>query len=372
MHRVLVLGAGKIGRAIAMFLQSAGDFDVLVADADKAALTKLQGMVPVETTLADAGDPVQLRALMRDRDSVISALVFSANPAVAAAAVETSTSYFDLTEDVATTRAVRQYAERCPETCILMPQCGLAPGFISVAANNLMQQFQSLDSVHMRVGAMPQFPSNALKYNLTWSTDGLINEYCNPCAASHEGRLLEVLPLEGYEEFLLDGVRYEAFNTSGGLGSLCETMQGKVRELNYRTIRYLGHCELMRFLLNDLRLSARRSLVKEILESAVPVTYQDVVITFVNVSGMKNGQFMQVTDARKIYHQDIAGQHWSAIQVTTATGICAAVDLHAQGKLPKRGFVRQEDIVFDDFIQNRFGRYYAGSDTSSDGSARST
>ncbi|MCX7388304.1 MAG: saccharopine dehydrogenase NADP-binding domain-containing protein [Planctomycetales bacterium] len=153
MHRVLVLGAGKIGRAIAMFLQSAGDFDVLVADAAKAALTKLQGMVPVETTLADAGDPVQLRALMRDRDSVISALVFSANPAVAAAAVETSTSYFDLTEDVATTRAVRQYAERCPETCILMPQCGLAPGFISVAANNLMQQFQSLDSVHMRVGA---------------------------------------------------------------------------------------------------------------------------------------------------------------------------------------------------------------------------
>ena len=126
MHRVLVLGAGKIGRAIAMFLQSAGDFDVLVADADKAALTKLQGMVPVETTLADAGDPVQLRALMRDRDSVISALVFSAHPAVAAAAVETSTSYFDLTEDVATTRAVRQYAERGPETCILMPQCGLA------------------------------------------------------------------------------------------------------------------------------------------------------------------------------------------------------------------------------------------------------
>jgi len=157
MHRVLLLGAGKIGRAIAMFLQSAGDFDVLVADADKAALTKLQGMVPVETTLADAGDPVQLRALMRDRDSVISALVFSANPAVAAAAVETSTSYFDLTEDVATTRAVRQYAERCPETCILMPQCGLAPGFISVAANNLMQQFQSLDSVHMRVGATGRY-----------------------------------------------------------------------------------------------------------------------------------------------------------------------------------------------------------------------
>lgn len=361
MHRVLVLGAGKIGRAIAMFLQSADDFKVRVADADSAALTKLRGMVPVETVVADAADAGQLRFLMQDCDSVISALAYSANPAVAAVAVETSTSYFDLTEDVATTRAVRRYAEQCSAGCILMPQCGLAPGFISIAASHLMQQFQSLDSVHMRVGALPQFPSNALKYNLTWSTDGLINEYCNPCEAIHEGQLQDVLPLEGCEEFLLDGVRYEAFNTSGGLGSLCETMQGKVRELNYRTIRYLGHCELMRFLLNDLRLSERRQLVKEILESAIPVTWQDVVITFVNVSGTRNGQFMQITDARKIYHQDIAGQHWSAIQITTAASICAAVDLHAQKKLPERGFVRQEDIRFEDFITNRFGRYYAAS-----------
>ncbi len=363
MHRVLVLGAGKIGRAIAMFLQSAGDFRVRVADADGAALTKLQGMVPVETVVADASDATQLRFLMQDCDSVISALAYYANPAVAAAAVESSTSYFDLTEDVETTRAVRRHAEQCAEGCILMPQCGLAPGFISIAASHLMQQFESLDSVHMRVGALPQFPSNALKYNLTWSTDGLINEYCNPCEAIHDGELQNVLPLEGCEEFLLDGIRYEAFNTSGGLGSLCETMRGKVRELNYRTIRYLGHCELMKFLLNDLRLSERRQLVKEILERAIPVTWQDVVITFVNVSGTKNGQFVQLTDARKIYHQDIAGQHWSAIQITTAASICAAVDLHAQKKLPNRGFVRQEDIRFEDFITNRFGRYYtAGSE----------
>ena len=98
---------------------------------------------------------------------------------------------------------------------------------------------------------------------------------------------------------------------------------------------------------------------KEILEAAIPVTYQDVVITFVNVSGIRNGQFMQITDARKIYHQDVFGRHWSAIQITTAAGICAAVDLHAQGKLPNRGFVRQEGIRFEDFMENRFGRYYA-------------
>ena len=360
MHRVLLLGAGKIGRAIASFLRSTGDFDVLVADADAAALAKLAGMVPVQTTLCDASNEAQLRELMQDRDSVLSALVFSVNPTVARIAVESQTSYFDLTEDVATTRAVRQLADQCRDGCILMPQCGLAPGFISVAANHLMQQFDSLDRVHMRVGALPQFPSNTLKYNLTWSTDGLINEYCNPCEAIHEGQLHEVLPMEGYEQFSLDGVRYEAFNTSGGLGSLCETMQGKVRELNYRTVRYTGHRDLMTFLLSGLRLSERRGLLKELLENAIPVTYQDVVITFVNVTGMRGGQFVQISDARKIYHQEIAGRHWGAIQITTAAGICAALDLHVSGKLPSRGFTRQEDIRFEDFIANRFGRYYAG------------
>ena len=359
MHRILLLGAGKIGRAIASFLHATGDYDVVVADADPKSLEALTKIVPVRTTICDAADETQLRQLLADRDTVISALVYSANPAVARIAVETSTSYFDLTEDVATTRAVRQLESKCPERCILMPQCGLAPGFISIAANHLMDQFESLDSVHMRVGALPQFPSNTLKYNLTWSTDGLINEYCNPCEAIHDGRLQEVIPLEGYEQFSLDGIRYEAFNTSGGLGSLCETMQGKVRELNYRTIRYTGHRDLMDFLLRGLRLSDRRELLKEILENAIPVTYQDVVITFVNVAGIRNGQFVQINDARKIYHQEIAGQHWSAIQITTAAGICAAVDLHRSGKLPPQGFVRQEDVPFKDFITNRFGRFYA-------------
>lgn len=360
MHRVLLLGAGKIGRAIASLLHAAGDFELVVADADAGALEQLQTLVPVKTAVCDAGNEAELRKLMADRQSVISALVFSANPLVAKVAVDTETSYFDLTEDVATTRAVRQLTERCAKNCILMPQCGLAPGFISIAANHLMQHFDSLDRVHMRVGALPQFPSNTLKYNLTWSTDGLINEYCNPCEAIHESQVIDALPLEGYEQFSLDGVRYEAFNTSGGLGTLCETMQGKVRELNYRTIRYTGHRDLMQFLLSNLRMSERRGLLKEILENAVPITYQDVVITFVNVSGMRHGQFEQISDARKIYHQKLNSQHWSAIQLTTAAGICAALDLHVQGKLPPTGFVRQEDVAFGDFIANRFGKYYAG------------
>jgi saccharopine dehydrogenase-like NADP-dependent oxidoreductase len=239
-----------------------------------------------------------------------------------------------------------------------MPQCGLAPGFIAILAYHLTRRFEGLDTVHMRVGALPEFPSNALNYNLTWSTDGLINEYCNPCQAIHAGRMIEALPLDGLESFSLDGAHYEAFNTSGGLGTLCETLDGRVRELNYRTVRYRGHRDLMAFLLQDLRLAERRETLKEILERAIPITLQDVVVIFCNVTGIQEGRFVQWSDARKIYHQVIGGRNWSAIQITTAAAVCAALDLHVAECLPRRGVVRQEQIDLDQFLQNRFGRYY--------------
>jgi saccharopine dehydrogenase-like NADP-dependent oxidoreductase len=194
------------------------------------------------------------------------------------------------------------------------------------------------------------------------STEGVINEYCEPCEAIVQGRHQEVAALEGLEEFALDGVTYEAFNTSGGLGSLCETLAGKVRNLNYRTIRYPGHAAIMRTLLDDLGLRHRRDLLKDILEHAVPATLQDVVIVFVTVSGMKDGALMQETYLNKIYAQPVAGTLKSAIQITTAASVCAVADMLATGDLPARGFVRQEDIPLDRFLANRFGRWYAGAD----------
>jgi saccharopine dehydrogenase-like NADP-dependent oxidoreductase len=168
----------------------------------------------------------------------------------------------------------------------------------------------------------------------------------------------EVLPLEGLEAFSLDGVEYEAFNTSGGLGTLYETLQGKVDYLNYKTIRYPGHCELIRFLCNDLRLGERRKLFEDVLEHAVPVTTQDVVLIFVTVSGSQNGRLVQETYTKKVYHGRVGGTELSAIQITTAAGLCAMVDLHREGKLPKSGFVKQEDVPLAAFLGNRFGKYY--------------
>jgi len=358
MHSILLLGAGKIGRMIATFLVRSGDYRVRVADVERSLLDRLAANIHVETMLVDAGDADHLAKAMQGCQSVISALSFKFNPLVAQVAQEQGLSYFDLTEDIATTRRVREVAELARPGQIFMPQCGLAPGFVSIVANHLTKEFDKLDTVHMRVGALPQFPTNALKYNLTWSTDGLINEYCNPCEAIHDGHTIEVLPLEGLEHFSLDGVRYEAFNTSGGLGTLCDTLAGKARELNYKTVRYVGHRELATFLVNELRLSERREILKDILEQAVPLTFQDVVIVFCTATGWRKGQLVQISDARKIYHQTLEGEIWSAIQITTAAGICTAVDLHVQGKLPQSGFLRQEEIEFDDFMANRFGQYY--------------
>ncbi len=357
MTDIVLLGAGKIGRMVARFLADSGDYRVRLADVDAKALHPFKRQ-NIETVAVDAANPDSLTEVMRGRAIVISALSFKLNPLVADAAHRLGLSYFDLTEDVETTRRVRAVAEKAKPGQIFMPQCGLAPGFVSILANHAAKWFDKLDTVHLRVGALPQFPTNALMYNLTWSTDGLINEYCNPCEAIHNGRRIELLPLEGLEHFDLDGVGYEAFNTSGGLGTLCETLDGKVRELNYKTIRYPGHRNLAAFLVNDLRLSERRELLKDVLEQAVPITYQDLVVVFCAVTGWRKGRFVQKSEAKKIYRHTIDGEAWSAIQVTTAAAMCAVVDLHVAGRLPLSGFVKQEDVDYREFLSNRFGKHY--------------
>jgi len=277
--------------------------------------------------------------------------------AVAEAARNAGTHYFDLTEDVAVTRAVRRLAEGA-ETAFV-PQCGLAPGFISIAANALIGHFDELRSVKLRVGALPQHPNNVLKYSLTWSTEGLINEYGNPCEAIVDGRAVEVAPLEGLEEIEIDGTAYEAFNTSGGLGSLGETYGDRAQTMDYKTIRYPGHCGQMRLLMNDLKLNHDRATLKRILENAVPQTLQDVVIVYVAVTGRQEGELREENYVSKIYPQYIAGRLWSAIQVTTAAGVTAVVDLVLGHPGRYRGFVRQEDFKLVDVLDNRFGHHYA-------------
>ena len=353
--RVALLGAGKIGDAIINLLGASGDYELTGADRDPERL-RYAASEYVRTQLLDAADERALGAAIAGHDVVVSASPYYLTPTIAAAAKKARAHYFDLTEDVASTRAVKALARGAATA--FMPQCGLAPGFVSVVAQDIARGFDTLRDVQMRVGALPIYPTNALKYNLTWSTDGLINEYCNPCEAIIDGALMETLALEEIEAFSLDGIAYEAFNTSGGLGTLCDTLAGRVENLNYKTVRYPGHRDAVKMLIRDLRLGQRRDLLKDVLETAIPITLQDVVLIFVTVSGMREGRLTQQTYAKKIYSRDVNGRHLSAIQLTTAAGVCAMVDLLRERKLPHAGFVRQEQASLAEFLDNRFGQYY--------------
>src|SRR5690606_37523481 len=161
-------------------------------------------------------------------------------------------------------------------------------GFISIAASHLMKSFDKIDTVKMRVGALPLYPSNRLKYNLTWSTEGLINEYGNPCEAIEDGEIVSLLPLEGYERFHLNGSEYEAFNTSGGLGTLCHSYEGKVRQLNYKSVRFCGHRDLIAFLMQDLRFNEDRDTLRQVFERSITTTAQDEILILVEVRGYIN------------------------------------------------------------------------------------
>ncbi|MFC7513910.1 saccharopine dehydrogenase family protein [Herbaspirillum sp. GCM10030257] len=360
-NKLILLGAGKIGDAILNLLSHSGDYTLTVADRDPQRLAHVHQMnfPDVTTVSVDIGNAKAVTELIHGHDIAISACPYFLTPVIAGAAKKAGAHYFDLTEDVESTRIVKQLAEGAATAFV--PQCGLAPGFISIVAYDLASRFDTLRDVNMRVGALPTFPSNALKYNLTWSTDGLINEYCNPCEAIVDGGLREVSPLEEVEHFSLDGIDYEAFNTSGGLGTLCESLAGKVQNLNYKTVRYPGHRDIIKMLVRDLQLGLleRRPILKEVLESSIPMTRQDVVLVFASVCGQREGRLEQETYARKIYSQPVNGQLLSAIQITTAAGICTMVDLVMQGRLPKRGLIRQEQASLQDFLDNRFGRVYA-------------
>jgi saccharopine dehydrogenase-like NADP-dependent oxidoreductase len=362
MHKVLILGAGKIGALISGLLAESGDYDVTLADVSASAaesVVKAHGSKSLRAVALDATDA---KALERHftafkPHAVISSLPYYCNPAVAKAARKGNAHYFDLTEDVAVTQAVRRTARGASKAFV--PQCGLAPGFISIAANELAKHFDELRSIKLRVGALPQHPNNVLKYSLTWSTEGLINEYGNPCESVVDGKVVAASPLEGLEEIEIDGMRYEAFNTSGGLGSLAETYGKQCEQINYKTMRYPGHCAQMRLLMNDLKLNTDRATLKRVLEHSVPQTLQDVVIVYAAVAGWQDGELREENYVNKVYPQMIAGRLWSAIQVTTAAGITAVVDLVLANPRKFKGFVPQEQFDLPAILENRFGQYYA-------------
>lgn len=356
MTNVLLLGAGNIGATICALLGSRPEqFRLTVADANPASLAKLKES-GVDTVPLDCTDSDALVTLMKGHFAVLNALPHRFSAVVAEGALEAGIHYLDLTEDVAATYRIREIAAEADKAFI--PQCGLAPGYIGILGYEMTRHFDSLDALRLRVGALPQYPANALTYNLTWSTEGVINEYCQPCEVLVNGKRSTAPPLEEIERFTMHGVQFEAFNTSGGLGTLCETLEGKVKRLNYRTIRYPGHRDVMKTLIHDLRLGERPELFKEVLEYAIPATKQDVIVIFVTATGQQEGRLMQESHAQRIYPVRHRGQTWTAIQITTASSVCAVLTLLIEGRIAQRGFVKQEEIPFQAFLDTPFGAIF--------------
>lgn len=363
MQKILVVGAGKIGSLISVLLSKSNDYQVFLADIhiDSISLKRLVEKSPnLQLIKLDAQNHAQMSDFLKKNpmDAIVSSLPFYCNIDIAKLAKEFSLNYFDLTEDTHVAATVTELSKNAKNAFV--PQCGLAPGFISIVANQLMSHFDALDSVKMRVGALPLNISNALQYSLTWSTDGLINEYGNLCEAIENGQEVKLMPLDDLEQIKLDGLTYEAFNTSGGIGSLAQTYKDRIKSINYKTIRYPGHCEKMRFLMNDLKLNYDRDTLKRILENVIPKTAQDVVLIYVSVMGEKDKNLCEENYFKKFYPKTIAGTNWTAIQLTTATSLCSVLDMVMKHPGKYQGFVKQEQFSLDDLLSNRFGAYYAG------------
>lgn len=350
--KIVVLGLGKVGSLVATLLHNTG-FEVLGVD---------QGMKQkyrFKTQSVDVTKKDTLTKLLKDADAVVSCLPYFLNKNIAAAAVATNTHYFDLTEDVSTTAYIRDLSKK--SKTLLAPQCGLAPGFIGIVGAHLAGQFLALRSIDLMVGALPAHPKGHLGYACTWSPDGVINEYVNDCEVVHNGIRKTVPALEGLENVAINGMALEAFTTSGGLGTLCETYEGRVDSLTYKTMRYPGHCQGMRLLLNELLLKDHKELAVELLKNACPPVPEDVVYVYASVTGaMDKSNTLETAQFVAAYRPlEIDGEVWRAISWTTAASIAAVVEMVAKKKLPQKGFLKQEDIDLTDFLATDNGALYA-------------
>ena len=351
MKKVAVLGLGKVGTLVAVLLSKR--FEVVGVDKQDPHYTMDH---PFSVQKGDVTSESFLTELFQNTDAVVSALPYYLNQKVAKIANQSGVHYFDLTEDVETTQYIRNLAKDA--NVVMAPQCGLAPGFIGIVGADIASRFSKLRDIELRVGALPRYPNGLLAYSFTWSPAGVINEYLNDAEVIHNGVRKMVPSLDGLEYINIEGQEFEAFSTSGGLGTMCESYEGKLDTLNYKTIRYPGHGKLMRFLMYELILKEDKKLLEDILYKAKPPVKEDVVYVYAVVEGWKEDQLLRDEYFKSFYPIEISGKTWRAISWTTACSIAAVVELVADGKLPQKGFIKQEDIPFEDLVQTENGKYF--------------
>lgn len=353
-NEVRVVGLGKVGELVATLLADSG-FTVTAYDARERI------DLPFMTKSLDVRDSAALREALAGADAVVSCLPYNLNLGVAEAAHDCAVHYFDLTEDVPTTNRVLELAS-VDAKAVFAPQCGLAPGLIGIIGSSLTKHFDDIRAIELKVGALPRHPAGLLGYAFNWSAEGVVNEYLNDCEVLRSGHRQMVPAMTEPERVVIGGIELEASLTSGGLGTMCETYEGRVNRLDYKTMRYPGHFELMRFFFDELGLRDRRELAGQILVDAKPPVDDDVVYLHAAVEGhaerTNDGKPYRKQYVRAYQPLDINGRRWRAISWTTAASVAAVVELVADGRLPQAGFIKQEDISFDDLLSTKNGALF--------------
>jgi lysine 6-dehydrogenase len=303
----LVLGSGMMGYALAFDLaHSSGTGKITLADIDLARArnaVKSLGDPKVSAAEIDVDDNSAVIRMMREHDVAIGAVSYRVNAALTAAAIEAGTHFCDLGGNDAVVREqMRMHDAAIKKGVIVIPNCGLAPGLVNIMGVQGSSSFDQIDSIRLRVGGLPKNPRPPFNYQIVFSVEGLLNEYSGKSVVLRNGRVANVEAMSELEEFEIAPLgKLEAFHTSGGASFLPQLLEGKVGELDYRTIRYPGHCERMRTLLElgfaeaapisiGGMIMTEKELFIELLKRRIPSEGPDLVVLRVTIEGKIDGK----------------------------------------------------------------------------------
>lgn len=346
MKKIAVFGLGRVGKLAALLLADEG-FEVVGID------QVAPSTFPLPFEQVNVNDEKAVVNILSRVDAVASCLPYHLTLHLAKLAYTQGVHYFDLTEDRETTLQIKQWSDSAQS--VLVPQCGLAPGFICIVGADLVKGRSDIDTLGLRVGALDTSPKGFFRYSLTWSPEGVVNEYLNPCESIVEGQMVNLPARSSYELLSLGGKPYEAASTSGGLGTLCQTLLDQVKNVNYKSIRYVGHFQRLELLFDNPFIKPYRKILGWGLKCFSGTTLHDQVLCQAFAIDKEGNRSV----FEKIYPPiEVGGESWNAISWTTAGSLVAVITLVAQNKLPQRGFITQESISFQDFLATKTGSLF--------------
>lgn len=358
--KIAVLGAGLMGRAALYDLsqietvEETGVYDIDPALAKDIAVQYGNGKA-VHGQL-DAGDEEAVFDILKQYDAAVSCVTYKYNPVITKAAIRGHCHLTDLGGNNDVVRMQLDMSDEAKEAgVIIIPDCGLAPGMVSILTADGVSKLDTVDSVKIRVGGLPQSPRPPLNYQMVFSSEGLINEYWEPCLILDDGAKKTVQPMTAVESLEFDGIgELEAFYTSGGTSTLPETYAGKVNFLDYKTIRYPGHCEKFKPML-EIGLASRqpidvngtdvepRLLLKAVLDKNLSFNDLDMVLVRVTIAGKKDNSDKSIT--YEIIDRQQSKTALTAMMRTTAFPATIIATMAAAGQIEQTGCMPQEIAV---------------------------